>query len=47
LRIRDILVRIRIRRSVPLTIGSGFGSDPDSGPDPAPEIDFKIIKTNL
>ena len=32
LRIRDMLVRIRIRGSVPLTYGSGFGSD--SGSDP-------------
>jgi len=28
LRIRDILVRIRIRGSVPLTSGSGFDPDP-------------------
>ncbi len=38
LRIRDILVRIRIRGSVLLRNGSGFESDPDPTPDPAPNL---------
>jgi hypothetical protein len=32
LRIHDILVWIRIRGSMPLTIGSGLDSDPDADP---------------